>query len=130
MDDAPAWGIEPVPPRLRVLGLLDQLIKGASDGQVALAPEPKDKLDEEAGADEIEEQEFARELLQGDVEADTVEKTVKKVGDRMGRSRQRLALDNDPGKVTQEIQKRIVLDLDNLIKLAQQQQQQGGQRRR
>ena len=24
MDDAPAWGIEPVPPRLRVLGLLDQ----------------------------------------------------------------------------------------------------------
>ena len=24
MDDTPAWGIEPVPPRLRVLGLLDQ----------------------------------------------------------------------------------------------------------
>jgi nucleobase:cation symporter-1, NCS1 family len=24
MEDAPAWGIEPVPPRLRVLGLLDQ----------------------------------------------------------------------------------------------------------
>jgi putative hydroxymethylpyrimidine transporter CytX len=24
MDDAPAWGIEPVPPRLRVLGLIDQ----------------------------------------------------------------------------------------------------------
>ena len=24
MDDTPAWGIEPVPPRLRVLGLVDQ----------------------------------------------------------------------------------------------------------
>jgi hypothetical protein len=108
--------------------LLDQLIKAASEGKIALAPEPKDKekLPEEAGQDEIEEQEFAKDLLEGKLEADTVERTVKLVGDRMGRSRQRLALDNDPGKVTQDIQKRIVLDLDNLIKLAQQQQQQGG----
>jgi hypothetical protein len=33
----------------------------------------------------------------------------------MARSRQRLAINNDPGKVTQEIQKRIVKDLDVLI---------------
>ncbi|MDB5294624.1 MAG: hypothetical protein JWO31_607 [Phycisphaerales bacterium] len=108
--------------------LLDQVIKGASEGKVALGPEPKDKekLPEEAGADELDEQEFVKDLVQGKVDADQVEKTVKLVGDRMGRSRQRLALDNDPGKVTQEIQKRIVLDLDNLVKLAQQQQG-GGQ---
>ena len=38
----------------------------------------------------------------------------------MARSRQRLALDNDPGKVTQEIQKRIIIDIDDMIKQAQQ----------
>jgi hypothetical protein len=42
----------------------------------------------------------------------------------MARSRQRLALNNDPGKVTQMIQKRIVIDLDNLIEQARQQQAQ------
>lgn len=39
-------------------------------------------------------------------------------------ARQRLALNHDPGQVTQEIQKRIVTDMDTLIQLAQQQQQQ------
>jgi len=108
--------------------LLDQLLKAASEGEMSLAPEPKDteKLPEEASVADIEDQEFLNDLLENKLDADTVEKTIKLVGDRMGRSRQRLALDNDPGKTTQEIQKRIVLDLDNLIKLAQQQQQQGG----
>lgn len=109
--------------------LLDTLIKAASDNKIALSPEPKDteKLPEEANAQDIEDQEFLKELLENDtVTADAVEKTIKLIGDRMGRSRQRLALDNDPGKTTQEIQKRIIMDLDNLIKLAQQQQQQGG----
>ncbi|QOV89945.1 DUF4175 family protein [Humisphaera borealis] len=108
--------------------LLDTLIKAASQDKIALAPEPKDteKLPEEASAQDIEDQEFMKELMENKVTADTVEKTIKLIGDRMGRSRQRLALDNDPGKTTQEIQKRIIMDLDNLIKLAQQQQQGGG----
>jgi len=42
----------------------------------------------------------------------------------MGRSRQRLALDHDPGKTTQAIQDRILNNLENLIQLARQQQAQ------
>jgi len=49
---------------------------------------------------------------------------VKLVGQRMSRSRQRLALDNDPGKTTQAIQDRILSNLDNLIAMARQQQAQ------
>ena len=36
----------------------------------------------------------------------------------MARSRQRLALNNDPGKTTQMIQERILLDLDSRSKRA------------
>ena len=42
----------------------------------------------------------------------------------MARSRQRLALNDDPGKITQEIQKRILKDLDDLIEQARAQQAQ------
>ena len=51
-------------------------------------------------------------------------RNVKTAGDRMARSRQRLALNNDPGQVTQTIQKKIVETLDQLIDLSRQQQQQ------
>ncbi len=40
----------------------------------------------------------------------------------MARSKQRLALDKDPGAVTQEIQKRILIDLDQLIEMARAEQ--------
>ena len=46
---------------------------------------------------------------------------MKLTGDRMARSRQRRALNNDPGKVTQEIQKRILMDLDVLIEASRRQ---------
>lgn len=108
--------------------LLDQLIQEASKGQIKLGDEPDDKvqLPEEAEKGAVEEQELFADLLDKDkLDATTVEKAIKAAGDRMGRSRQRLAIKEDPGAVTQEIQKRIVLDMDNLIQLAQQQQQQG-----
>ena len=109
-------------------GQLDQLIQKASEGKIKLGEEPDDKvqLPEEAEKGAVEEQEFMKDLLADKLEGDTVEKTVKMVGDRMGRSRQRLAIKNDPGATTQEIQKRIIGDMENLIALAQQQQQQGG----
>ena len=55
--------------------------------------------------------------------------TLAVVGDRMARARQRLAMNDDPGAVTQEIQRRILTNLDDLIeqarkKEAQQQNQQ------
>lgn len=104
--------------------LLDQLLQQATKGQVKLGKEPDkaDQLPEEASKDDIDTAELTKQLLDDDTSGDTTEKTVKLVGDRMGRSRQRLALDNDPGQVTQEIQKRIVMDLDGLIALAQKQQ--------
>lgn len=106
--------------------LLDKMIQKATQGKLKLGPEPdnKDQLPEEAKKDDVEDQEFEKQLLQDKVSDDQTTNSVKLTGDRMARSRQRLALNNDPGKVTQEIQKRIQIDLDNLIKLAQQQQAQ------
>jgi hypothetical protein len=110
--------------------LLDQLMQKASEGKVKLGPEPKneDKLPEEASRDAVEDQEFDKFLREDEVKEgageDTVEKNVKLTGDRMARSRQRLALNNDPGKVTQTIQEKIIGDLDQLIELSRQQQMQ------
>jgi hypothetical protein len=102
--------------------LLDQLLQKASHGATKLGPEPdpKDKLPEEASNDNIDDQELAQSLLQGDgsPNPDQTKNDINLVGQRMGRSRQRLALDHDPGKVTQEIQNRILQNLDALIDAA------------
>ncbi len=104
-----------------IRNLLDQLIQKATQGQAKLGPEPdpKDQLPEEASKEDVDNQEVQDDLLHDRVNGKTVDKGIKGAGDRMGRVRQRLALNNDPGKVTQEIQKRIVVDLDELIKMAQ-----------
>jgi hypothetical protein len=106
--------------------LLDKMIQKATGNKVKLGPEPdnKDQLPEEAKKEDVEDQEFEKQLLQDKLTDDQTTNSVKLTGDRMARSRQRLALNNDPGKITQEIQKRIQVDLDNLIKLAQAQQSQ------
>jgi hypothetical protein len=121
-------------PKLLALGgrqgemrtLLDQMVQKASNGQIKLGPEPdnKDQLPEEAKKEDIEDQEFEKQLLNDKLSDDQAANNVKLTGDRMARSRQRLALNDDPGKITQEIQKRIMIDLDNMIKLAQAQQAQ------
>jgi hypothetical protein len=102
--------------------LLDTLLKKASGGKIKLGPEPdnKDQLPEEAKEEQIENQELDQNLLTGKPNQDTTEREVNLVGDRMARSRQRLAINSDPGKTTQKIQERIVLDLDSLIQQAQQ----------
>jgi hypothetical protein len=100
--------------------LLDQLLRNASQGQMKLGPEPdnRDQLPEEAGAEEIENQELDKSLLDDKPGAEVVQKDMDLVGDRMARARQRLALNSDPGKVTQAIQERIALNLDDLIEMA------------
>ena len=107
-------------------GLLDQLIQKASQGQLKLdaEPNPKDKLPEEASDAQIENQELEQWLKGARSSDDQLANDIKAAGQRMARSRQRLALDNDPGKTTQKIQERIVMNLDNLIQLARQQQAQ------
>ncbi|MCC6422548.1 MAG: hypothetical protein IT447_03650 [Phycisphaerales bacterium] len=104
--------------------LLDQLLQKSSKGQVKLGPEPdnKDQLPEEAGKEEIENQELENSLLTDEPTAEQIEKDVNRIGDRMARSRQRLALNNDPGKTTQIIQDRIIANLDELIQMARNQQ--------
>ncbi len=101
-----------------------QLIQKASGMKLAPEPDNRDQLPEEAKKEDVENQELEKGLLSDDLSSDAVENKVKLTEDRMARSRQRLALNDDPGKITQEIQKRIVTDLDKMIELAQQQQSQ------
>jgi hypothetical protein len=104
--------------------LLDQILQKSSAGQIKLSKEPdnKEQLPEEAGKEDVENQELEQDLLGQKTDAEKIEKDTNLVGDRMARSRQRLALNKDAGKVTQLIQDRIVLDLDRLIEQARQQQ--------
>ena len=107
--------------------LLDQLLKAASQGKAGLGPEPdnRDLLPEEADAKAVDKGELVDDLLgdKGDAKpGDKTEKEMAKIGDRMARSRQRLALNQDAGKVTQIIQDRIVTDFDGLIAKAKEQQ--------
>jgi hypothetical protein len=106
--------------------VLDQLIQKASRGRNKLGPEPdpKDKLPEEASTDAIDNQEMMQDLLHGDGAAaeEATKNDLSLVGQRMGRSHQRLANDKDPGKVTQEIQSRILKNLDALIDQARKQE--------
>jgi hypothetical protein len=110
--------------------LLDQLMQKSSEGKVKLGPEPdnKEQLPEEASKQDVDDQEFEKFLREDTVKEgegeDAVARDVKLTGDRMARSRQRLALNNDPGKVTQTIQEKIINDLDQLIELSRQQQMQ------
>jgi hypothetical protein len=111
--------------------LLDQLLQKASKGQSKLPPEPdnRDQLPEEAAkgggaAEAVDNKELQDDLI-GDGKADKpgkpparAEHDLNLVGDRMARSRQRLAMNSDPGPVTQEIQKRILDNLDDLIEEA------------
>jgi hypothetical protein len=106
--------------------LLDQLLQKSSHGKTKLGPEPdaKDKLPEEASSENIDDQELTQGLLQGDAspQPDPLKDDVNLIGQRMGRSRQRLALTHDAGKVTQEIQSRILKNMDALIDAAREQE--------
>ncbi len=125
-------------------GLLDTLIQKASGNKAKLPPEPdnKDQLPEEkaggnpaAAQEKVDDQELRDDLI-GDgakpakpagpgqpavkrTEADEGDHQLALVGDRMARSRQRLAMNDDPGAVTQDIQHRILDNLDDLIRQAQ-----------
>ena len=108
--------------------LLDETLKKGSGGDAKLRPEPdnKDQLPEEAKVEQVEQQEL-EQVLQGDEpDAAQIEKDLMLVGDRMARSKQRLALNNDPGKTTQIIQERILRDLDSLIEQSRRQACAGG----
>jgi len=121
-------------PKLLALGnrqgelrnLLDQTLQNASRGEMKLGPEPdnRDQLPEEAKGEAVEDQELDRDLLEGVPDDKKNETKADLIGDRMARSRQRLALNNDPGRITQVIQDRIIEDFDYLIDQARQQQAQ------
>ena len=113
--------------------LLDNLLKQASDGQASLGPEPENKasLPEEANSEDLDLQELKDAALNAKPDAQGIQDDTSMVGIRMSRANQRLALDIDPGKTTQKIQERIVIEMDSLANMAQQQQtqaQQGQQR--
>jgi hypothetical protein len=138
-------------------GLLDTLIQKASHGKAKLPPEPdnKEQLPEEkagpaatpdAAQEKVDDQELTDDLIGAGAKPapkpapgvaakppapadDGGDHALAVVGDRMARARQRLAMNDDPGAITQEIQRRILGNLDDLIeqarkKEAQQQNQQ------
>jgi hypothetical protein len=107
-------------------GVLGQLLEKSSQGQIKFGPEPdnRDQLPEEANVEQVENQELENQLLNDKDMDEKTEKQVNLVGDRMARSRQRLALNNDAGKTTQIIQDRILTDIDILIDQARKQQAQ------
>jgi hypothetical protein len=116
--------------------LLDRLLQKASQNQTKLPPEPdnKDQLPEEAAktpggaAEAVDNKEMQDDLLGGtnkpakaggeNQPPPEAAHDLHLIGDRMARSRQRLAINSDPGPVTQEIQKRILDNLDDLIEQA------------
>ncbi|HTL30620.1 MAG TPA: DUF4175 family protein [Tepidisphaeraceae bacterium] len=108
--------------------LLDQIVKKSSGGELSLGPEPdpKTQLPEEANEEQVENQELDEQLLNGKAEdaGKETDQQANLIGTRMARSKQRLAQNLDPGKTTQIIQQRIVIDLDLLIDQARQQQAQ------
>lgn len=108
--------------------LLSDMLSAASNGSAGLDPEPKDgeALPEEATLEQIDAKELEQELLAGDPGAKDKEVDTRRIGDRLGRARQRLELDRNAGRVTQIIQKRILQDFDQLIEAARQQQKKGG----
>ncbi|MGF1632386.1 MAG: hypothetical protein ACFCVE_00925 [Phycisphaerae bacterium] len=133
-EDTKAAADDPVKEETFALGkrqgelrnLLDELLQQASQGETKLGPEPDaaDLLPEEADEQAVEEDELMGDLLGGgEGNENAQDRKVNLVGDRMARSRQRLALNNDPGKTTQIIQERIVIDIQSLIEQAQQQRQ-------
>jgi hypothetical protein len=118
--------------------LLDQLLQKASKGQSKLPPEPdnRDQLPEEAGkggnaAEAVDNKELENDLIgngkddkPGQPPAQAAH-DLNLIGDRMARSRQRLAVNDDPGLITQEVQKRILDNLDDLIEQARKKEAQG-----
>jgi hypothetical protein len=105
-------------------GLLDQVLQQASKGELKLGPEPdpSTELPEEAKQEDVENDELDKNLLDDKAAAEKEETQAGLIGDRMARSRQRLAINSDTGKVTQTIQDRILQDFDVLIDQARQQE--------
>ena len=79
--------------------LLDHLDSAGTEGKQKLGAEPdnRDQLPEEAKKEDVDDQELTQDLLGDNPTEDSAARRSKLTGDRMARSRQRLALNDDPG---------------------------------
>jgi hypothetical protein len=113
--------------------ILDQLIRKSTKGEAKLPPEPEFEDQQPAppgqAIESVDNQELQGDLLAPgrpkattQASADKTPGGVRVLADRMARARHQLAALNDAGPVTQEIQSRIVGDLDQLIQAARQKQ--------
>jgi hypothetical protein len=106
-----------------IRGVFDKVLKQAGNAEGVGAKPAKDTLPEDAKKDDIDDDELQRDLLGGKgIKQEKVDTGTKITGDRMYIAGDRLKVRNDPGPVTQLIQKRIVINIDELIKMAQQTQ--------
>lgn len=106
--------------------LLDQLLQKASDGKVKLPPTPPNKniLPEELQQTDTSMSDLAQQLMTDQQATEAADQNIAQLGNRMARVYQRLGLNDDPGKTTQDVEKHIVMGIDQLIQLARQQQSQ------
>jgi hypothetical protein len=108
--------------------LLGEMVTKASRGRIKLPDEPTKPLAEEAATGRDEDRALEDDLLQGKPQdggaGPSGGNLVENAANRMARSRQRLVTDADPGPITQQLQDRILKDLDQLIEEARRQDQQ------
>jgi hypothetical protein len=138
-DDLPDRALELADEQGELRRVADEMLRQYSRGQMRLGPEPDPEtlLPGEAEGD-VEQQLDDRDLIDdllGDAaraEPEAGEEVqpagggdaVRRLGDYAARSRQRLDLQDDPGPVTQAVQARILVAIDDLIEEAQQSQSQ------
>jgi hypothetical protein len=91
--------------------------------QETAKPDDKTPAINPDAAKAVDDQDLTAKLTGQQPDAQGPEKMLDEVVQRMDDSAQRLK-GSDPGAVTQETQRRIVMNLDSLIELVQQQQQQ------
>lgn len=113
--------------------LLDQGLSGEASKPAVAEPKPAAKPVKPPVKQDVINPEAVKNVDNQDLENDLIQ-TEKKAGDkfkeiveRMGQSKERLTKEQDAGAETQEIQRRIVMDLDVLIELAKKMQQQQSQ---
>ena len=102
--------------------------KSADPKPAGAAATPENTLISPEAAKKVDDQELINQLTKPNTDKPNPQQAgaqMKAMIERMGDSQHKLKDEKDPGEVTQETQRRIVMDLDALIELAKQMQSSG-----
>jgi hypothetical protein len=102
--------------------------KPADAKPAGAAAGPENTIISPEAAKKVDDQELINQLTKPNADKPSPQQAaaqMKAMIERMGDSQHKLKDEKDPGEVTQETQRRIVMDLDTLIELAKQMQSSG-----